>query len=262
MLLALIGAISINTELHASLHSKSHADTISVDQTAANALPTPGPIAAVPTEQVQKLIDFKKVVRYEGKPNSKSYTSSLASIINWKRPRWEEHLPDQSLVNSTLTFLISHSEETSSTQNNKGPTFLQCVLEAYNIKRDKDAVLDLSKRVLPKETSDTLFTEFHNYIRVIRAGNQLLGYFMYNPEADNQQANLIHLAIDPKFQGKGLGTILLHEAERIIRAYNHDRMQVTCTKDLEKFYKKNGYTTGNKSPDYLYLYKKLNSATT
>jgi len=74
------------------------------------------------------------------------------------------------------------------------------------------------------------------------------------------------LAVDPKFQGKGVGSKLMNFADEIAKKRGLKYIRLDCRKEyveLVNFYKNRGYTEkGNfsegKNQNYLFMEKKLN----
>lgn len=52
----------------------------------------------------------------------------------------------------------------------------------------------------------------------------------------------LYLAIDPKYQGKGIGTELLRQAEHLSATLGCTRLTLICEDHLIPLYKKLGYT--------------------
>lgn len=56
------------------------------------------------------------------------------------------------------------------------------------------------------------------------------------------QPSWLYLAIDPKYQGKGIGTELLRQAEHLSATLGCTRLTLICEDHLIPLYKKLGYT--------------------
>jgi len=94
------------------------------------------------------------------------------------------------------------------------------------------------------------------YFVMAEEGRRLSGYVCYGPiPCTIGSYDLYWIAVDPTFQGKGLGRSLLHEAERLIREMGGTRIYVeTSSRDLyvstRIFYQRCGYVQTSVLEDF------------
>ncbi len=94
-----------------------------------------------------------------------------------------------------------------------------------------------------------------------------LGFAKKNLSADSRLINsfesswgLVVIGVNPKFRGKGLGSNLLQEFERLARIDGVQKISLTVksnNKKAIKVYENNGWISGSQNEDSLNMYKKL-----
>jgi GNAT superfamily N-acetyltransferase len=94
------------------------------------------------------------------------------------------------------------------------------------------------------------------YFVMAEEGSRLSGYVCYGPiPCTVASYDLYWIAVDPTFQGKGLGRSLLHEAERLIREMGGSRIYVETSSKMQYestrlFYERCGYVTASVLDDF------------
>ena len=88
--------------------------------------------------------------------------------------------------------------------------------------------------------------------------DQVIGYICYGPVPMTQGAfDLYWIAVDPRFQGQGVGSKLLHFLEGVVRE-RKGRMILIDTSSIpeyeksQKFYVRQGFQEVARVPDYYY----------
>ncbi|WP_408020229.1 GNAT family N-acetyltransferase [Spirochaeta lutea] len=90
---------------------------------------------------------------------------------------------------------------------------------------------------------------------VVMRGEEILGFYMVT--LGEQKLFLNHLYIDPKFQGRGIGTKLLNHAKQIALV-NNTGIELEALKERRSnsFYSSNGFVKiGESEFDNLYRWK-------
>ncbi|MCF8144898.1 MAG: GNAT family N-acetyltransferase [Deltaproteobacteria bacterium] len=94
------------------------------------------------------------------------------------------------------------------------------------------------------------------YFVLSEEGSRLSGYVCYGPiPCTIGSYDLYWIAVDPTFQGKGLGRSLLHEAERLIREMGGTRIYVETSSrgqyvSTRIFYERCGYMLASVLDDF------------
>lgn len=87
---------------------------------------------------------------------------------------------------------------------------------------------------------EDLSGEKHEYILLVMQGREILGCVMLRPQK-GKTIKLRQMAIAEKIQGKGIGKILLADAEGAAREYGFEKIVLHARLTARKFYEKSGY---------------------
>jgi len=87
---------------------------------------------------------------------------------------------------------------------------------------------------------EDLSGEDKEYILLVMQGEEILGCVLLQP-LENKTVKLRQMAIAEKMQGKGLGKILLMDAEDAAREYGFEKIILHARQSAQRFYEKSGY---------------------
>ena len=108
-----------------------------------------------------------------------------------------------------------------------------------------EQMLDLRDRVLRvplglSVKNDNLRQDEHDVLLVACKGTEVIGCVILHP-IDPKVVRLRAMAVIPEYQGKGIGRLLVHEAERVAREEGFPRIILHARIVVAGFYEKLGY---------------------
>ena len=109
-----------------------------------------------------------------------------------------------------------------------------------------EQMLDLRDRVLRiplglSVRNDNLRQDEHDILLVACQGSEIIGCVILHP-IDKETVRLRAMAVIPEYQGKGIGRLLVHEAERVAREEGFPRIILHARMVVAVFYEKLAYT--------------------
>ncbi len=122
---------------------------------------------------------------------------------------------------------------------------------------DLDSIVQLELRAFPvgpysRRMLSSIFKNTLSFTFVADEGGKILGYASALP-LDAESADVESIAVDPDYQGKGIGGILLDaiEGEMIRRGYTRSVLEVRDKNEAAiVFYKRHGYDIISHLPRY------------
>lgn len=117
------------------------------------------------------------------------------------------------------------------------------------------AEIDVAMELIDIVLKDPIQKDYHIYC-VVDVQDQAIGYICYGPIPMAQGTfDLYWIAVDPDFQGQGVGSTLLNFLKEVVEAEEGrlilaDTSTIPHYEKTQKFYLKNGFQEVARIPDY------------
>jgi ribosomal protein S18 acetylase RimI-like enzyme len=138
---------------------------------------------------------------------------------------------------------------------------LACLRSAFEPYKSSYTPAAFNDTVLTRESLIARMNDMSIFVAVTEA-DEIIGTIACHVRGEGE-GHLRGMAVDPRWQGRGISQQLLERAESELRARNCDRITLDTTQYLQRaihFYERNGYRASGKVGDFfgmpLYEYVK------
>lgn len=116
---------------------------------------------------------------------------------------------------------------------------------------DLEAILDIEQRAFRKDRFGKrqyvyLLTKANSTVLLLKTGKSVIGNAVMIWRRNSKTGRLYNIAVDPGFQGRGMGAILLEACEEECRKRNCSTISLEVRSDNKgavRFYRNRGYET-------------------